>query len=191
MAQLKKLPIGIQTFSEIREENYLYIDKTDHVAKQGCEVLKDLYTTIKDSDEYIKFAFLTGVSKFSKVSVFSGLNNLEDIELEPILFQAGYLSIKSVEISDFGYELVLVFPHREVTMSFNDILIRYLTATSNTLPVKKDLLVSLKLADLNSLEATIVSLFASIPYNNHVKNPSVFMKVTTPVSSTPILPAWD
>ena len=47
------------------------------------EVLKDFYSVIKDSDAYIRFAFLTGVSKFSKVSLFSGLNNLEDITIAP------------------------------------------------------------------------------------------------------------
>ncbi|MFC4623242.1 ATP-binding protein [Comamonas nitrativorans] len=47
------------------------------------EVLKDFYSVIKDSDQYVRFAFLTGVSKFSKVSLFSGLNNLEDITLSP------------------------------------------------------------------------------------------------------------
>ena len=46
------------------------------------EALKDLYSVIKDSDAHIKFAFLTGVSKFSKVSLFSGLNNLTDITLD-------------------------------------------------------------------------------------------------------------
>ncbi|MEA3543880.1 MAG: AAA family ATPase, partial [Thermodesulfobacteriota bacterium] len=57
----------------VDEYDKLIVDNLDQieVAKQGREVLKDLYTTIKDSDEYIKFAFLTGVSKFSKVSVFS------------------------------------------------------------------------------------------------------------------------
>ncbi len=44
--------------------------------------LKDLYSVIKDAGEHIKFAFLTGVSKFSKVSLFSGLNNLQDITLD-------------------------------------------------------------------------------------------------------------
>ncbi|MBK1716601.1 ATP-binding protein [Thiocystis violacea] len=41
--------------------------------------LRNLYSVIKDSDAHIRFAFLTGVSKFSKVSIFSGLNNLRDI----------------------------------------------------------------------------------------------------------------
>ena len=52
------------------------------IARQIREVLKDLYSMIKDSDAYIKFALLTGVSKFSKVSLFSGLNNLKDITLD-------------------------------------------------------------------------------------------------------------
>ncbi len=47
------------------------------------EVLKDFYAVIKDSDAHIRFAFLTGVSKFSKVSLFSGLNNLKDITIDP------------------------------------------------------------------------------------------------------------
>jgi len=53
------------------------------VAEENREFLRGLYTVIKDSDEYIRFAFLTGVSRFSKVSIFSGLNNLEDISLLP------------------------------------------------------------------------------------------------------------
>ncbi|WP_313071284.1 ATP-binding protein [Melaminivora sp.] len=47
------------------------------------EALKDFYSVIKDSDADIRFVFLTGVSKFSKVSLFSGLNNLRDITLSP------------------------------------------------------------------------------------------------------------
>ena len=43
--------------------------------------LRNLYSVIKDSDAHIRFAFLTGVSKFSKVNIFSGLNNLRDITL--------------------------------------------------------------------------------------------------------------
>ncbi len=67
----------------VDEYDKLILDNLDQVemAKEAREILKDLYTTIKDSDEFIKFAFLTGVSKFAKVSIFSGLNNLEDITL--------------------------------------------------------------------------------------------------------------
>ena len=45
------------------------------------EELKNYYSVIKDSDPYLRLVFITGVSKFSKVSLFSGLNNLEDITL--------------------------------------------------------------------------------------------------------------
>lgn len=44
--------------------------------------LRNLYSVIKDSDAHIRFAMLTGVSRFSKVSLFSGLNNLNDITLD-------------------------------------------------------------------------------------------------------------
>ncbi len=47
------------------------------------ETLKALYSVIKDNDAHIRFAFLTGVTKFSQVSVFSGINNIEDITLAP------------------------------------------------------------------------------------------------------------
>ena len=45
------------------------------------EELKGFYTTLKGLDEYIRFVLVTGVSKFVKVSLFSGLNQLEDISL--------------------------------------------------------------------------------------------------------------
>lgn len=53
------------------------------IAAEIREGLKNFYSVIKDSDAHIKLAFLTGVSKFSKVSLFSGLNNLEDLTLSP------------------------------------------------------------------------------------------------------------
>ncbi|WP_310461421.1 ATP-binding protein [Sphaerotilus sp.] len=57
------------------------IDDPD-VARAMRDGLRDLYATLKDSDEHLKFVFLTGVTKFSKVSLFSGLNNLRDITLD-------------------------------------------------------------------------------------------------------------
>lgn len=44
--------------------------------------LKAFYSVLKTQDRYIKFAFLTGVTKFGKVSVFSDLNNLTDISMD-------------------------------------------------------------------------------------------------------------
>ena len=44
--------------------------------------LKAFYSVLKTQDKYIRFAFLTGVTKFGKVSVFSDLNNLKDISMD-------------------------------------------------------------------------------------------------------------
>jgi hypothetical protein len=57
------------------------IEKREEVEKIR-EVLKGFYTTLKGLDEYIKFVLVTGVSKFAKVSLFSGLNQLKDISLD-------------------------------------------------------------------------------------------------------------
>jgi hypothetical protein len=51
------------------------------IAREIRDGLRNLYSVIKDSDAHVKFAMLTGVSKFSKVSLFSGLNNLNDITI--------------------------------------------------------------------------------------------------------------
>ncbi len=68
------------------------------VAKQNREFLRSLYTVIKDSDEYIRFAFLTGVSRFSRVLIFSGLNNLVDISLNPRFSEICGFTHKNLEI---------------------------------------------------------------------------------------------
>ena len=53
------------------------------VARANRDFLRGLYAVIKDCDAHVRFTFITGVSKFSKASLFSGLNNLTDITLEP------------------------------------------------------------------------------------------------------------
>lgn len=60
-------------------DNILDADK----AIELREGLKNLYSTLKDADPHLRMVLLTGVSKFSKVSLFSGLNNLRDITLLP------------------------------------------------------------------------------------------------------------
>ena len=52
------------------------------IASDMRDGLRDLYSVIKGQDANLQFAMLTGVSKFSKVSLFSGLNNLTDITLD-------------------------------------------------------------------------------------------------------------
>ena len=59
---------------------------TDHIndiekANEVREFLRPFYTVLKDSSDYLRFVFITGISKFSKVGIFSGLNNLDDISM--------------------------------------------------------------------------------------------------------------
>lgn len=60
-----------------------YLGKEIDKAYQNRELLKEFYTILKDLDSAIEFVFLTGVSKFSKLGIFSGLNNLTDLTMLP------------------------------------------------------------------------------------------------------------
>lgn len=67
-----------------------YIDKPEK-AEENRDILKNFYSIVKDSDAYLRFFFVTGVSKFSQVSIFSDLNNLTDISIDENFSQlAGY-----------------------------------------------------------------------------------------------------
>jgi hypothetical protein len=240
--------------------------------------LRELYTNIKDNDRYLRFAFLTGVSKFAKVSIFSGLNNLEDISLNPafgnicgytqldldttfapylegvdmeqvkrwyngynflgdsvynpydillfiknqrmfknywfetgtpkflielikknsyfiprfnglqvneslvnsfdienldletILFQTGYLTIKRLIQEEMGVVYELGFPNMEVQTSFNDYILQSMTSVSENEPIRRELFALMKSGDVGALEPVIKRLFASIAYNNYTNN---------------------
>jgi len=69
----------------IDEYDRAILDTIDNLeqSKLNREFIKGMYSVMKGADAYIKFVFLTGVSKFSKASIFSGLNMLEDISLTP------------------------------------------------------------------------------------------------------------
>ena len=240
--------------------------------------MRDFYTKIKENDEYLRFVFLTGVSKFSTVSLFSGLNNLEDISLNPdygnvcgytqfdlessfapylegvdmeqvkrwyngynflgdrvynpfdillfiknnfefdnywfetgtprflvelikknsyfipdflnitvdkslvnsfdienlnietILFQTGYLTIKRVIHDEMEVMYELGFPNREVQLSFHKYILQSMTSGSGQVTIRRELLAFLKSGDAESLEPVIKRLFASIAYNNYTNN---------------------
>jgi Predicted AAA-ATPase/PD-(D/E)XK nuclease superfamily len=52
-------------------------------AKENRDILREFYGVLKNADEHLELVFITGISKFSKVSIFSHLNNLQDITLSP------------------------------------------------------------------------------------------------------------
>ena len=271
-------------------------------ARANRDALRALYSTIKDCDEHIRFAFLTGVSQFSKVSVFSGLNNLIDltwthptrpsvatpmktwtkcsarscpawtgdavrdwyngynwlgeervynpfdilqlfrsrrfraywfetgtpaflvgtllkrgiatpsldglvstqnllsafdvdnIGTEALLFQTGYLTIAKTEDRLGDTLLRLGYPNREVRQSLNQTLLSaLLPQDSSRLDESIELVKQLASNDFTGLEASIRTLFASIPYNWHVRNDNANYEATTPACSTPtsLQPDWN
>ena len=92
---------------------------TPEMAHAMREAVKNFYAVIKGLDRYLKFVFFTGVSKFSQTSIFSGLNNLNDISLdaqfntllgytksEIIIFFELYLQ-DAAQYNDYSVEVLL------------------------------------------------------------------------------------
>jgi hypothetical protein len=82
-----------------------YLDKENlHKAIENRSILKSFYSVLKDADSYIKMVFITGVSKFSQVSIFSDLNNLNDLSVQ--IDYNELCGISQVELErDFSKEL--------------------------------------------------------------------------------------
>ena len=57
------------------------LEKDAELMEQNREILKAFYSVFKQADAYLRFVFLTGVTKFSQVSVFSGFNQPKDISM--------------------------------------------------------------------------------------------------------------
>ena len=85
-SKLGKVVILIDEYDKPLVEN-IYAPHIEEVR----QVLENFYINIKASDEHLRFVYMTGVTKFSKVSVFSKLNNLRDITIsEPFATMYGY-----------------------------------------------------------------------------------------------------
>ena len=82
--------------------------------EQYRNTLKAFYSVIKTCDQYIRFAFLTGVTKFSKISIFSDLNNLRDISMEKQY--AGICGITQAELeANFQPEIQALASEQDLT----------------------------------------------------------------------------
>ena len=92
--------------------DYLEFHKLDQ-AKANQEILGLFYGALKDSDLYIRLLFITGVSKFTKVSLFSKLNNLNDLTIDPnYATLLGYTQQELEHYFEDYIEATLgVFPH--------------------------------------------------------------------------------
>lgn len=60
-----------------------YLGKELPQAIENRDFLRGFYSVLKEADHLLEFVFITGVSKFSKVGIFSGLNNLQDLTFHP------------------------------------------------------------------------------------------------------------
>lgn len=69
------------------------------VAEANRKVLRNFFSVVKSLDRYLRAIFITGVSKFSKTSIFSGLNNLNDISIDPVA--ADLLGYTEVELDNY------------------------------------------------------------------------------------------
>lgn len=83
-----------------------YLGVNTDKALENQDALKGFYSILKDADDYLRMVFITGVSKFSRVSIFSDLNNLRDLTITKQF--AGICGITQVELeSSFSEELKL------------------------------------------------------------------------------------
>jgi len=73
-------------------------------ALEARNILRGFYASIKACDQYLRFVFMTGVSKFSKLNLFSGLNNIQDITLNE------------------KYATITGYTHNDLKESFTDYL---------------------------------------------------------------------
>ena len=107
LSKINKVVILIDEYDKPIIDHITNIKK----AKENREILRQFYTIIKASDEYLKFVLITGVSKFSKVSVFSGLNNLRDITLSPSF--ATIMGYTQEELEHYFDEHIKIFIKQE------------------------------------------------------------------------------
>ncbi len=89
------------------------IDNLDRLedAKQIRDTLKAFYTIIKAMDAYLRFVFITGISKFSRVGVFSALNHLSDLTMHPRFATA--VGLTEAEIRENFQEYITAFAEKE------------------------------------------------------------------------------
>jgi hypothetical protein len=82
--------------------HYLGVDTPKAI--ENRDIMKNFYSILKEADPHLKMVFITGISKFTKVSIFSDLNNLADISLDNRF--AGICGITQEELeSNFVEEL--------------------------------------------------------------------------------------
>ncbi|MDL2213521.1 ATP-binding protein [Bacteroides sp. OttesenSCG-928-J23] len=108
--------MGVVVLIDEYDKPLLQAILNESLSAEYRKVLKAFYGVLKSSDEYLRFAFLTGVTKFAHVSVFSDLNQLKDISM-----WQDYATICGIT----AQELTAVFmPELEVMAESNDLTLQ-------------------------------------------------------------------
>jgi len=103
----ERVVILIDEYDKPILDNLDDLDKAEEIRK----VLKGFYGVIKAMDPYIRFVFITGISKFTKVSIFSDLNNLDDLTLQTSM--AAALGLTEAEINEHFRAYIDAFAAKE------------------------------------------------------------------------------
>ena len=107
---------GLRCVVLVDEYDKPLLDVIDHkeLQEHNKDVFKGFFSTLKSFDEYIQFIFITGVSKFHKVSIFSDLNQLNDISLDE-----GFACLCGITESEmigcFDQEIVMLSQRRKLS----------------------------------------------------------------------------
>lgn len=73
---------GVVILVDEYDKPLLTVEHDKVMLEKNQQMLKSFFGNLKSMDDYIRFAFITGVARFSKVSIFSDLNNLSDISMD-------------------------------------------------------------------------------------------------------------
>lgn len=95
LGQNQKVVILIDEYDKPITDNLTNLPE----ARRIRDLLRDFYTVIKASDRHLRFVFITGISKFSRIGLFSTMNNLEDLSLLP-----QYASLLGITEEELRYD---------------------------------------------------------------------------------------
>ena len=87
-------------------------------ALKNQKIMKNFYSVLKSSEQYLRFFFVTGISKFSRVSMFSDLNHITDLTLHP------------------SFTTALGYTHQELELYFEE----HLQAAQDKMKVSREVL---------------------------------------------------
>lgn len=94
-----------------------YLGEDTAKALENQSILKGFYSILKDADDYLRMVFITGVSKFSRVSIFSDLNNLRDLTTNKQF--AGVCGITQNELENSFSEELKLYDREKIKLWYN------------------------------------------------------------------------